>query len=154
MEYLIAKTIGVELTVKCIGIVSTSVKSIYNLTKSHEISTSIEITKLLKQLDIYNDINMVETLLQEINIEKYHSKTLTLCLENLKECILDIENNLKTINGRITFNNSIWFGKSFRSYSFEDMIESLKLLKLNFDNRKKNLFEIISINNSLIIEVT
>ena len=74
MEYLIGKTIGVELTVKCIGILSTSVKSIYNLTKSHEISTSVEITKLLRQLDINNDIIMVESLLQEINIESFLRK--------------------------------------------------------------------------------
>ncbi len=151
MEYLLLKTIGIDLTLKCVNIVSTSVHSIYNLVSTVRASATnvIEITKLLKELDIDNDVILIESLLQEINLEKFHSKTLAICLERLKECVLEIENDLKIINDRLTYNNSLWYGKSFRTYAFDDKIESLKLLKLNLDNRKKNLFEIIKINNYL-----
>jgi hypothetical protein len=151
MEYLLLKTIGIDLTLKCVNIVSTSVHSIYNLVSAVKASGAnvIEITKLLKELDIDNDVILIESLLQEIDLTKIHSKTLAICLERLKECVLEIENDLKIINDRLTYNNSLWYGKSFRAYAFDDKIESLKLLKLNLDNRKKNLFEIIKINNYL-----
>jgi len=147
MEYLIVKTIGIDFTIKCLGILSTSVKSIYNLASNLKATENMEIKKIIKELDIDNDVILIDSLLQEINIEKIHSKTIGLSLNNIKETILEIEKTFDEINKRETYNNSLWYGKGMRSYKFDDLIESLKILKVSLNNRKRNLFELIKIKN-------
>lgn len=149
MEYLIVKTLSIDFTLKCLSILSGSVKSIYNLATSLKSTNNIEINKIIKELDIDNDVILIESLLQEIDIEKIHSKTIALCLNSIKELILEIEKTFDEINKRNNYNNSLWYGKSMREYKFDDLIESLKILKISLDNRKKNLFELIKIKNCI-----
>jgi hypothetical protein len=154
MEYIagvtIIKSIGLDLTIKCITGLTSSAQGIYNLLTNIKTSSySEDISKVLKELDMENDILILESLLKEINIEKHHTKTLALCLESLRECVVSIEKILIEINTRIIYNKSLWIGTSVRSYTFDDIIESLKIFNSNLNNRKKTLFEVIKINQYL-----
>lgn len=151
-SYLLINTMSIDLTLKCISILSSSVQNIFGIVdkfKGHSNDNNSVYIKL-KKLDIENDLILINTLLSEINVEKNHSKSLSLCLERLKECVLEIENELKIIDYRVNYNNSLWLFKSVRTYGFENRIKALEVLKENLDNRKNNLFEIIKITNLIL----
>ena len=148
----VIRTIGLDLTLKCVSVLTTSAQGIYslitNIKSTHPLYVE-DVSKILKELYLEKYILILESLLKEINIEKHHTKTLALCLESLKTCVLEIENVLGTINNRVIYNKSLWLGKSIRSFGFEDIISSLQLLKKNMDNRTNKLFEVIKINHKL-----
>jgi len=151
MEYIagvtVLKTIGLDLTLKCISTLTVSTQSVYNLLSNIKSSVHTkDLTNVLKEMDLENDILILESIFKEIDLENHHTKTLALCLESLKVCVSEIENKLSEVNNRIIYNQSLWIASSMRSYVFDDIINSLKLLKLNLDNRKKTLFEVIKIN--------
>lgn len=157
MEYvgiIITKSVGIDFTIKCITTLTTSAQGIYSLVSSIS-SSSIyasdqDISKFLKELDIHSDISILEILIKEIDIHKHHTQTLSQCLEKLQECVINIENELIEINKRLLYNKSLWIAISMRSYGFQDIIENLKILKVNLKNRKKMLFDVIKINDYLI----
>ena len=80
----VIRTIGLDLTLKCVSVLTTSAQGIYslitNIKSSHPLYVE-DVSKILKELDLENDILILESLLKEINIEKHHTKTLALCLE-------------------------------------------------------------------------
>lgn len=145
----IIRSIGLDLTFKCMDVLASSTRGVYNLLSNLHSSSSSEVKSFLRELDMTNDILILESLLKEIDIEKRHTKTLALCLEGLKDCVSNIEKTIVEMHERSIYNNSLWFGKSFRTYGFTDIMESLKFQKSILDNRKKTLFEILKINNYL-----
>ena len=154
MEYIagvtVLRSIGLDLTLKCISTLTISAQSVYSLLTNIKSSAHTkDLTNVLREMDLENDILILESILKEIDLEHHHTKTLALCLESLKVCVFEIENKLSEVNNRIIYNKSLWLASSMRSYVFDDIIDSLKLLKSNLDNRKKTLFEVIKINSYL-----
>lgn len=149
MELALGLTVvrtSVDLTLMCIKTVTSSAQGIYGLITALNSSSVGSISHVLRELDLETDVLILESLLKEIDVDKHHTETLSLCLKSLEECVLKIETALKTVHERISYNNSIWLFSTMRSYSFDDLADSLKILKLNLNNRKKTLFDVIKIN--------
>ena len=92
----------------------------------------------------------MESLISEIRVDGKTTQTLNYVLEGLKETLGEIELKLKEIGERTTYNASLWFFIYYRSYGFDDIIKEIELLKIILDGRKKELFEIIKINQFLV----
>jgi len=145
---LAVTSIGIDT---CIKTVTMSAQGIYSIvTTLTSPSTTPSISYVIKELDLIAEVSVLETLLKEIDLNKHHTETLTLCVKSLEECVLQIEKNLKIVQERSDYNNSLWILTSLRSYGFDDLISTLKLLKLNLSSRKKTLFNVLKINNFLV----
>lgn len=143
------QTLGVDFSLKCISTLTSSMQGIYLLMSNiHNTVETKDVSKTLMELDFYADLKLLDILLKEINIDINHTNTLALCLEMLKNCVTDIEKELTEIQNKNIYNQSLWL--KFRAYDFDDNITTLKILRLNLDNRKKSLFDILKINNYLV----
>lgn len=154
MEYVagatIIRTIGLDLTIKCITGLTASAQGIYGLVSNiSNNSHTPDIGNVVRELDLATDVSILESLLKEINIERHHTQTLAICLEKLRECVREIENQLIEMNTRLMYNKSLWIAVSMRSYGFTDIIDKLRILKKNMDSRRQMLFEVLKINGYL-----
>ena len=141
-------SIGIDT---CIKTVTMSAQGIYGIiTTLTSPSTTPSISYVIKELDLATEVSVLETLLSEIDLEKHHTETLNKCVKSLEECVLQIEANLKTVQERSDYNNSLWIFTSMRSYGFDDLVSALRLLKCNLSSRKKTLFNVIKINTYLV----
>lgn len=146
---VLVNTIGIGPIVQCLTALTSSTQIICDTIGNIVISETVnsrDIVNLIKELDLSTDMVVLESLLKEINVEKYKSSaTLNLCLHSLKECIHVIQFDLHETSERITYNNSLWLFKFSRSYRFDDLMIKLKTSKKTLENRKKLLFEILNI---------
>ena len=158
MEYLTAvntatvlANINLNLTLKCVSILTESTKGIYNLIIGidNKLTYMPDIKKEMDEMDIGVQVQVIELLLLDIDVTKHFTQTLGLCIENLKTCVLEIEKTLKEMDENISYNNSLWFFKISRSYNVICLINKLKTYKINLINRKDLLFDILKINNHL-----
>lgn len=147
MEYI--GLIGIDFTIKCITALTSSAASIYTLSSSISNNQNTNIMYFLKELDISENVQIVENLLLEINIKNNHSQTLASAIKSLKDCVIEIEQILIEMQSRMSYNNSLWILKTFRSYGFNDIIEKLKILNNILNKRKNLLFEVIKISEHL-----
>lgn len=143
--------VGLSLLANCISSLTTSANGIYTLIGNiiHNRSTAPDIYMFLKESDIQTNIQILTVFIKEINIGDQCTKSLTISLNALKDCVSDIEEKLHEVKKRIDYNKSLWFFISYRSYNFLDIVCELKLLKITLDNRWKNLIDILKINNCL-----
>jgi len=137
-----------DLTVKAISAIGTSASGIYTILDSISYYKGHNINSLLEELDIQEYLKVLLTLLNEIDLNKHHTQTLALCVDQLRASIIDIEKILVEIHNRLNYNKSLWI-KMFREYSFDNISIKLKILKKQLDNRKEMLFDILKINSSL-----
>lgn len=146
---VLVNTIGIGPIVQCLTALTSSTQiicgTIGNIVVSETVNSQ-DIVNLVKELDLSTDMAILESLLKEINVEKYKSSaTLNLCLHSLKECIHTIQFDLHETYERITYNNSLWLFKFSRSYRFDDLMIKLKTSKKTLENRKKLLFETLNL---------
>jgi hypothetical protein len=131
--------------------VSSSANGIYALMSNINNFTSYpDIVTALKGMDIEASIRILEKLIKELNIN-HRTKTLEESLNLLKECIVNIENELSSVHEKMAYNSTLkikWI--PFRSYKFSNSIDKLMMLKKQLDNRTHMLFNIIKTNNDLI----
>jgi hypothetical protein len=138
----------IDLTVKAISAIGTSTAGIYSIIDSISYFKRHDVNSLLIELDIQEHIKVLLSLLNEINLDKHHTQTLALCVGQLRDSIVDIEKELIKTHTRLNYNNSLWI-KTFRTYNFDDIIATLKILNMQLNNRKNMLFEILKINSDL-----
>jgi hypothetical protein len=147
---VLVNTVGLNFTIQCLSALTSSTQiicgSVGNIVTSNAINSQ-DIVRLVKELDLSTDMLILESLLKEINIEKYNSRTFELCLQSLKECITNLQNELIEVNRRISYNDSLWIFKYTRSYGFDDLINKLKISKITLENRKKLLFEVFNMSD-------
>jgi hypothetical protein len=132
--------------------VSSSANGIYALMSNINNFTSYpNVVIALKELDIEASIRILEKFLKELNI-KHRTKTLEEALNLLKECIVNIENELSDIHNKMAENTTIakipiynWY----KSHKFSGSIVKLKMLRSQLDNRKDMLFNIMKTNSEL-----
>ncbi len=135
----------IDLTVKAISAIGTSASGIYTILDSVSYYKGHDIHSIIIEFDIQEHLKVLLTLLNEVNLEKHHTQTLALCVSQLRDSIIEIENQLIEIKRRIDYNKSLYI-KTFRTFGFDDIIEKIKILKNQLDNRKNMLFEILKIN--------
>ena len=85
-----------------------------------------EVVECLTELDIESTIRTVELIIKDLK-QLQLSESITLCLEQLTEIIMIIENDLSTIYEMLKFNKICYF-PSWRSY---DLTNNLKKLQTN-----------------------
>lgn len=133
--------------------VSSSANGIYALMSNiNNFTTYPNVVIALKEMDIEASVRILEKLIKELNI-KHRTKTLEESLNLLKECIINIENELSIVHEQMTYNitvKKIPLWNWFRSYKFSGSIIKLNMLKKQLDNRTQMLFNIIKTNDDLI----
>lgn len=131
--------------------VSSSANGIYSLMSNINNFTSYpNIVVALKEMDIEASVRILEKLIKELNI-KHKTRTLEESLNLLKECIVNIENELSVVHEKMAYNSILkWKWIPFRSYKFNESISKLHMYKRQLDNRTQMLFNIIQTNNDLM----
>jgi hypothetical protein len=131
--------------------VSSSANGIYALMSNINSFTSYpSVVTSLKELDIEASIRVLEKLIKELNI-KNRTKTLEESINLLKECMVNIENELSMVHEKMSQDTTIKYFKWFRSNNFSSSIIKLNMLKKQLDNRAKMMFQIIRTNNDLVL---
>ena len=110
----------------------TSVSYLHQLTKSDP-----ELRKLLNLTDILNEINIINSFLEE---KKFNPevRSVSMCLNVLEETMKDLENNINSITKKLQNHNKLWFHR-FRSYDIESEKENVKEL----NNRMNSQFNLL-----------
>jgi hypothetical protein len=153
MAYITTGMLLVPLCIDPLCRVSSSAQGIYSLMSNITNFTSYpNVVYALKELDIEASVRILEKLIKELNI-KNRTKTLEETLNLLKECIVNIENELSTIHEKMAYNSSIWYFSYFRSYKFSSSISKLNILKKQLDNRTQMFFNILKANNELVTRI-
>lgn len=151
MAYMATGMLLVPLCIDPLCRVSSASQGIYSLMSNISNFTSYpNVVFSLKELDIEASVRILEKMIKELSI-KNKTKTLEENLNLLKECIINIENELSVIHEKMAYNSSIWYFSYFRKHKFSSSIIKLNILKKQLDNRTKMLFNILKTNNDLII---
>lgn len=156
MEYVIGgtiiRTIGIDLTLKCISTITTSAHSIYGLISGLTSGSRPQnVVTVLKKLDIEQKVRVLESLIKNLRLGK-HSETLSICLDGLKECLNNIEAELVIVQNRVTYNHSLWVFKAWRSWGFDDCIINLTTFNDMLESRRIMFFQVLEVDNELISE--
>lgn len=130
MEPLIT-TVGVSIVASSISSITNASKNIYELVSGvYSVSLvtdhNLYIYKL-KQLDIENTIKTIELLLLELDLDKYKSNTVEHTIISLKNIITELETDLATLFSHISYNNSLYVGKYWRSYDCTELMKNIEL---------------------------
>lgn len=157
MEYAagiaLVKTIGIDGTLACINTLTSTTGNIYSLIRKVSISSDApDITSYIKETDLERKLQLLECIVKSIDINKHHTEALSMGIDNLKQCISDMNDVLKETDKRLDYNKDLWMLKSMRSYGFLDIYEKLKLHSHTLDERKKALLEVLSINAYLTVQ--
>ena len=145
-------SISMNITIQCLQTIISTTQEICGFITTIKSSTHhVNINKLLDELDLESEIILLKSLLNDIHIEKYHTQTLAICLTLMKKCILDIHQIIIQINDRVQYNNKLWYIVGSMAYKFDDISVKLISLTKKLDKRKLNLFDVIKINNQLLI---
>jgi len=154
MEYAagvaIVKTIGIDVTIQCVKAVSCTAQGIYGLLRNiGSIDTGGAVSKYMREADIECQVQLLESVVSAIDVNRHHTEPLSLCIKDLRSCLDQIEKILREFQTRIDFNRSIWLFSSLRSYGFSDLHDELKLHTRHLADRSSRLFDIIKINGYL-----
>jgi hypothetical protein len=91
---------GIDLTIKCIGAITTSAHSICTLISYIPKSTSnktVNISRTLESLDIDHKVKVLSSLIKDLRIKK-SSDTLKLCLNEIKDIVIQIDKNILVLS--------------------------------------------------------
>ena len=162
MEYVITRAItniGLSMTINCISTLTSSAQNIYSLLSNITVHNNVkDVSKVIRKLDIRANVNIIESLLNEINLENFNKgekkdekqlETLQISIKNVSEIVSEIEILLRKIDNRLKYNSSLWLGVSYRKYAFDDIIEDLTEKKDILKERVDILFNIIKITDFL-----
>jgi hypothetical protein len=141
----------ISSTMHCVQTIFITTQEIYGfITTIKKTTHHVNISNLLIELDLEPEVIILQSLLNEIDIGYHHTQTLAYALKSLDECLTIILKILAEINKRIISNEKLWVTLyGYRCVKFDDLDEKLRFYKNNLDKRKKNLFEILKINDYL-----
>ena len=146
----IVEKVGVDIGINVVKGVASSAKSISKMLGFiKDDDEHSELVKLLKDTDVEVTVKILECIVLEL---KVHSKTPASVINALKavhESLMSIEDELKEIQRRLEYNNSLYVFKAIRSWGFTSRIKNIKAILSTLENRKKLLFETIEISSSL-----
>ena len=124
--------IVIRSTISIASNVVTSVNYLNSLIK-HD----CRLQKLLILNDIIEDIGIIKSFIEEKQ-KQTSSKTLDICLENLSQILIDLEENINRITCKVENHKKLWV-RNFRSYNISEESENIPILLEKMNHR----FEII-----------
>jgi hypothetical protein len=123
-----------------ISIASNLVTSVNYL--NYLIKNDSHLQKLLNLNDIIEDIGIIKSFIEEKQ-KQNSSKTLDICLENLGQILIDLEENINRITYKIENHKNLWF-HNFRSYNLKIESENIPILIEKMNHRFEILIKISS----------
>ena len=87
---------------------------LYLKTLSH---TDNELKELMTNTDILEDIGIIKTFIEEKKL-KTDSLSVQVCIDNLNQTLITLEENINSITSKIENHKKLWFN-SFRSYDIQ-----------------------------------
>ena len=153
-----------------IGTISSITINTCSMVKTLYTHENPNVNKIIKEIDIDRRLKLIRAVINVINADSIKSNSMTmtdlektqivnmvdsftandvgpnddpiaLCLEYLKEIIIDIHSNINEINVRVKYHNTKWFSK-WRSLDIDSVISDLKTNSLILDSRFKDLTKI------------
>jgi hypothetical protein len=114
---------------------------LYLKTLSH---TDNELKELMTNTDILEDIGIIKTFIEEKKL-KTDSLSVQVCIDNLNQTLITLEENINSITSKIENHKKLWFN-AFRSYEIQtEKTQIPKLVK-----QMKHRFEILIKISSVI----
>lgn len=153
---------GLLEMVPVISVITTSIRSIGGLIDSISTRSSIktnytdsEISDVIDALDIKNKLETYSLLINEFPGTK--SQSVRNSLVSVKNVIIEIESQLKTIKNKIDYNKRLWILATIRSYSVSKDLKFLEKLVKKLDSRIESLKTVTEIsklwNSRLFVSV-
>jgi len=129
--------IVIRSTISIASNLVTSVNYLNSLIKNDS-----HLQKLLNLNDIIEDIGIIKSFIEEKQ-KQNSSKTLDICLENLGQILIDLEENINRITYKIENHKNLWF-HNFRSYNVKIESENIPILIEKMNHRFEILIKISS----------
>ena len=141
MSFLVSTPLSLLTTSSTINIIYASVENIYYITSSlvsGSKTVNIEVVlEFLERTSLQSNLEIYTALMKEIN--NYDSNAMNICFENTKKIIQSIELELIDVNNKRIYNNSLFYGFGWLSYSFQSNVNRLELLKSRLDDSIRTL---------------
>ena len=113
---------------------------LYLKTLSH---TDNELKEIMTNTDILEDIGIIKTFIEEKKI-KCNSMSVQVCIDNLNQTLITLENNINSITSKIENHKKIWFN-SIRSYDIQHEKTQIPKLVKQMKHRFELLIKISSV---------
>jgi hypothetical protein len=151
MEAVIG-TVGVVTLGSVVNSVTILSSSVYNLITNIKLTKHIhqpELTKILTKTDMVATINLLNGVISEIPDFFTNSMSVIIALKNVQEIIESIESELKEINNKLSYNQTLYVMSNWRSYDFKEHLDSIECKISVLDRRKDNLFKTLELFKNL-----
>jgi phenylalanyl-tRNA synthetase alpha subunit len=113
---------------------------LYLKTLSH---TDNELKELMTNTDILEDIGIIKTFIEEKKL-KTDSLSVQVCIDNLNQTLITLEENINSITSKIENHKKLWFN-SFRSYDIQSEKTQIPKLVKQMKHRFEILIKISSV---------
>lgn len=142
---------GAGILLQLISNMNNSITNVKTLMTNIKSYTNNKYDKnILIKLDLDYKIEIIESLISNIDLETKHIDTLDIAINNIIQCIDKIKEQLISLSEKLSYNKSVWLMKSFRSYKIDKYLIELENLDSILDRRVKLLKDIIELNNTSI----
>jgi len=147
-------TIGMVTATSVVNSITTLSSNVFTLVSHIRITKNIhqnDIIKILNKTDIEATIKLLQTIISEIPEYYNNSYSVVIALKDVQDIISSIEEELKDIHNKITYNSNIYFMANWRSYDCKDNLDSIEIKVAVLDRRRDNLFRILEVFKNLNI---
>jgi len=145
-------TIGMVTATSVINSITCLSSNVFTLVGYIKLTKNIyqnDIIKILNKTDIEATIKLLHTMITEIPTYYNTSISVVTALKDVQEIISSIEDELKEIHRKITYNNTLYFMSSWRSYDCKENLDSIEIKVNILDRRRDNLFKILEVFKNL-----
>ena len=139
-----ATGIAVSATASMVNSITLLSNNVYTLLNNIAKNThQIELINLLTKTDINSTIKLLHAVI--IEIPESNNQSILISLDNVKDIISQIENELISIEKKIEYNKSIYILPSFRSYDCSLDLNRITTKIEILDRRSNFLFRILDL---------
>jgi hypothetical protein len=152
MEYIFANivpSLTCNFAFSLINGITAAARSVSTLAGKMKKCESNEVRNVINDTDLEISIKVIQCLINEIRIDENTPITIRTCLKELFNIIKEINAELERIDYRVEYNKTLYFGKTFRGYRFENCAKRLRSHVVKLNNRKKLLLDILAAKGSL-----
>jgi hypothetical protein len=149
-------TIGMVTATSVVNSITTLSSNIFTLVGHIRLTKNIhhnDIMKIINKTDIEATIKLLHTIITEIPDYYNNSYSVVIALKDVQDIISSIEEELKDIHTKITYNSSIYFMANWRSYDCKDNLDSIETKVSILDRRRDNLFKILEVFKNLDVNI-
>jgi hypothetical protein len=105
-----------------------------------------QLTQTLEETDIYCKLSIIQKLLNKFPEEiSKNNDTIQICLSNLHDIVISINNELQLIDAEINYHENNRYLSYYRTPNYKHNLKKLKKLKHILDNRFEDLIRLINI---------